>query len=82
MLQTSKVMNRDQISIREVLSQPEPDFFAQFDEFDVSDNANTQNFLEIRELVANGQSLIRIFQSERCTAVTGKCKLILVQLSS
>lgn len=79
MLKTSKVMTRDQISIREVLSQPEPDIFAKFDGFDVSDNANTQKFLEIRELVANGHSLIRIFQSERFTTVTGIVKLILVQ---
>lgn len=80
MLRTSKVMNRDQISIREVIHESEPDGFIQSTEFDAAENANTQNFMEMRELVAQGLSIMHIIQNEDFTPmVTGDFNLSLCQ---
>lgn len=80
MLRTSKVMNRDQISIREVIHESEPGGFTQSTEFDAAENANTQNFMEMRELVAQGLSIMHIIQNEDFTPmVTGDFNLSLCQ---
>lgn len=72
MLRTSKVMNRDQISIHEVIHESQMDLNDQsitFDEFDAAENGNTQNFLEMRELVAQGRSIIDIIRSDCFTPI-------------
>lgn len=65
-------MNRDQISIREVLRESKPDDLMAFTEFDADENANTQTFLEMRELVAHGMSIVNLIGHNGQTAmVTG-----------
>ncbi|KAG4065693.1 hypothetical protein HA402_012371 [Bradysia odoriphaga] len=68
-LQRSKVMTREQISIREVISEPLPDDLAECDEFEASENGGTQKFLEIRELVAQGHSIVNTIQNERVSSM-------------
>ncbi|XP_037026715.1 uncharacterized protein LOC119067692 isoform X1 [Bradysia coprophila] len=64
-LQSSKVMTREQISIREVISEPLPDDLTECDGFEAAESCSTQNFLEIRDLVAQGRSIVNAIQSER-----------------
>lgn len=68
-LKTSKIMNRDQISIREVISEPLPEIMSQYGGFEAAADGNTQTFLQIRELVAQGQSIAGTIQSERATSM-------------
>lgn len=81
MLQTSKVMNRDQISMREVVQEAEPDDLISFTNFDAAENANTQTFLEMKELVAHGLSIVNLIENNCHTAmVTGDFRIYLIFL--
>lgn len=57
-------MNRDQISLRDVMDEPEQDPIFDTEGFDAAENASTQKFLEIREFVANNRSIMQIIQNE------------------
>lgn len=78
MLQKSKVMNREQISLREVLEEPELDTVMETDEFEADENGNTQVFLQIRDLVSKGQSVSHIIENESFNPlpVAGICDFV------
>lgn len=66
-------MNRDQISIREVVAEPSlPNDLSQCNEFEAVEYSSTENFLQIRELLAQGRSIAHAIQSERVSPmITG-----------
>lgn len=66
-LKKSKVMNRDEISLRETIDEPNFELYDHSMEFDAAENANTQSFLEIRQLVEQGRSIVDAIS----TIVTG-----------
>lgn len=77
-------MNRDQISIRDVVPVSDSERFVDSDDgFEAAENVTTQNFLEIRDMVGQGRSLASFLQNENCAPiVTGNCILIMNLISS
>lgn len=79
LLKTSKVMSRDQITMREICDFVS-DSFAQIDEFEEAENGTIQNFLDIRKLVAQRRSMFPARNGSTLTVTPGKPKFILCQL--